>query len=104
MSDPDHLLTELWASDEPPERDARFVLSVMEAVERRRFRYGVGMLVLIAAGASAVLWALAPLIEAALTPLLAAAGGPAFAELVAAVAMAVFLWSWVSEGLEPRSS
>ena len=104
MSDPDHLLSDLWAADAAPPRDPAFVLSVMEAVERRRFWLGALALVPAAAAASAVLWALGPVVQSALTPLLERAGGPAWSEIAAAAVMGLFLWGWVSEEAPARPS
>ncbi len=95
MTDPDRLLEGLWAEDEPPARDAAFVIAVMETAARRRLLWRVLALAPLAAAASAVLWALGPVIGAALGGLAGPVPGQTLSEVAAALIMAVFLWSWV---------
>ena len=99
MSEPEQLLTQLWALDEPPERDPVFVLGTMERVAQRRFWMGVLALVPIAVAASAVLWALSPVIAAVARATVP--DGAMLAPVAAAAVMAWFLWSWVSDRLQP---
>jgi hypothetical protein len=97
--DPDRMLAELWAQDEPPARDAVFVLAAMERVERLRLIEGVLSLIGPAIAASMLLWALAPVIStlaASLRPDPAVIG-----PLAGAAVMAMFLWSWASDRLQP---
>ena len=96
MTDPDRLLKNLWAEDEPPARDAAFVIAVMETAARRRLLWRVLALAPLAAAAGAVLWALGPVIGGSLGPLVGPAQGQTLGEVAAALTMAVFLWSWVS--------
>ena len=102
MKDPEQLLAALWAVDEAPTRDPAFVFAVMEVVARRRFRLGVLALVPAAAAASAGLWALGPVIHAALEPMLAAVNVLTLADVGGGLAMATFLWAWVSGRLGPE--
>ena len=98
MSDPDRLLAQLWAADEPPQRDPAFVLAVMARVERRRFVTGVLALAVTALAAGLVIWVLAPLARPALQALQPALGARVLEPLAAALAMAAFLWNWANEG------
>ena len=50
--DADRLLAGLWAQDEPPARDAAFVIAAMERIERRRLIEGVLALIPVALAAS----------------------------------------------------
>jgi len=68
MSDPERLLADLWAQDEPPERDHGFVLLAMERIERRRFWLSLLSLVPVTVLVCLVLWAMAPVLGAALGP------------------------------------
>jgi hypothetical protein len=99
MGDPEVLLADLWAQDEPPERDPAFVLEAMAHIERRRLWQSIAALAGAAAMISLVLWALAPVIAelARALPLDGSMLGP----LIAAGVMAVFLWSWASDRLQP---
>ena len=99
---PQQLLSELWVLDEPPERDPAFVLGAMEHVERRRFWLGVLALVPVVIAASAVLWALGPLIAAVARATVP--DGAMLAPIAAAAVMAVFLWCWASDRLQPMDA
>ena len=96
MKDPERLLAELWVEDEPPARDPAFVIAVMETAARRRLLWRVLALAPAAASAGAALWALGPVFGSALVPVVGAVEGPALGEIAAGLAMAVFLWSWVT--------
>ncbi len=102
MKDPDVLLAALWAEDEPPARDPAFIIAVMEATARRRFRLGVLALLPLTGVASAVFWALGPVISAGLGPVFQSFNGIASTEVAAALTMAVFLWAWGSGRLIPE--
>lgn len=99
MTDADRLLAELWAQDELPARDPAFLLAAMERIERRQFLTGVLALAPVAAVASLLLWALAPVIAAAGAAL--RFDGASIGPLAAACVMALFLWSWASDRLQP---
>ncbi len=96
MSNPDRLLADLWAVDQPAERDPVFVLAVMAEVERRRFWLSLASLVPVAVAASAVLWALSPLIQSGAERWLTFVEQPAVAACAAAAVVTVWLWSAVS--------
>lgn len=96
----ERVLAELWAQDEPPAQDLAFVLATMERVERRRLIEGVLALLPLAAAASLVLWALAPVIAV----VAARVDAPALGPLIAASVMAVFLWGWASDRLQPLAA
>jgi hypothetical protein len=93
----EQLLADLWAQDEAPAHDPSFVLAAMERVERRRLIEGILALAPMMAAASLVLWALAPVIASVAARVDAGALGP----LAAAAMMALFLWSWASDRLQP---
>jgi hypothetical protein len=99
--DPDRLLTALWAADAPPARDPAFELAVMEALARRRLLREVLALAPATAAGAALLWALGPVVGAALAPVLAGAGASSLGEAAAAAVMAAFLWAWASDRLAP---
>ena len=104
MTDPDRLLAGLWAEDEAPARDPAFVLTVMQTAARRRLLLRLLALAPLTAAASAVLWALGPVISGSLGPVMAPADGRVFGEVAAALTMAAFLWSWVSGRLGPLTA
>lgn len=62
MSEADAMLRTLFAADEPPARDPAFTLSVMERVERRRFRNEILMIAPVFVAVCVVLWAVAPML------------------------------------------
>jgi hypothetical protein len=95
-------LAELWAQDEPAAHDASFVLAAMERVERRRLIEGVLALAPLTAAAVLVFWALAPVIAAMAQGL--GLGGVQAGPLIGAVVMALFLWAWVSDRLQPLAA
>ncbi|MFI4934302.1 MAG: hypothetical protein ACHP7N_06760 [Caulobacterales bacterium] len=99
MTELETRLVELWAEDAPPGHDPAFVIAVMERAETRRLWLELGGLVPWVIAASAMLWATAPLIRAALQTLLPPIGAPITAAAVASLAMAVWLWTWV--GAQP---
>jgi hypothetical protein len=103
MTDPDALLAEAFAADEPPAADAAFVLGVMERVEAQRLRLELGGLVLGTVGLGAACWALAPALAPAGRALVRLAQDPSMAVVAGAGLLAVFLWAWVSgrAGLNP---
>ena len=102
MTDADRMLTELWAQDEPPERDAMFVLAAMERIEHRRFWLdALGMAPVIVA-ACAALAALGPAVARAFEAAIPAANSAAVAPVVGGLVMAVFLWTWVTGRLGPQ--
>jgi hypothetical protein len=101
MSDPDLLLSDLWAADEPPVRDPGFTIAVMEKVQRRRTALGLLSLTVFTVAMSAVLWALGPVIRQGFAPVLANMGARGLAEIAGALIMALFLWAWASERLVP---
>jgi hypothetical protein len=94
MTDAERRLSELWNEDEPPARDAAFVIAVMERVERQRLSLAVAWLVLATAGTGLAAWALAPVLQGLLQPLVQA--GPELGVVAGAGAVAVALWSWMS--------
>jgi hypothetical protein len=100
MSDPDSLLADLWAADEPPERDPGFVLSAMEAIERRQLWLNMAALGVIAGVIGLVSWAVAPEV-AAMARALFPADTAIAATLSGAGLMSYFLWSWASDRLRP---
>jgi hypothetical protein len=99
VSDPDTLLADLWAQDEPPARDPAFVLAAMERIEQRRFWLGLLSLAPPTLAASLILWALAPVLGVLMSAL--PGGSSALAPLAAALVMALFLWTWASDRLQP---
>jgi hypothetical protein len=101
MTDPDRLLADLWAADEPPARDPGFVLQVIERVERRRLWLELGGLVSTAFAAGLALWALAPAIDLAVRRLAPAPWDPALMTLAGAGLMAAWLWAAVSGSAGP---
>ncbi len=101
MSEPDRLLAELWAQDEPPELDPAFVVQVMGRAARRRFWLGLAALAPVVVAASAVLWALAPMLQQLAAAALPVLAGPTFGGIAAALVMAGFLWCWASGRLQP---
>ncbi len=104
MSDPDRLLADLWAADEPAERDHLFVLSVAAEIERRQFWLGLASMVPIAVAAAAILWAIEPLILQTAQGWLTFAGQPAVATAAAGVVLALWMWSAVSGRPSPMDS
>ena len=101
MTDPDRLLAELWAADEPPAQDPEFVLRVIEQVERRRLWLELGGLVSTAFAAALALWALSPVIDPAVRRLAPAPWDPALATVGGAALMAAWLWAAVSGSAGP---
>lgn len=97
MSSPDALLAELWAADEPPERDPAFVIAAMERVERRRLWMRLLVLLVLTLVGGVVSWALAPML-AMMGQLVHPQDLVVYA---AAGLMALFLWSWASDRLQP---
>jgi hypothetical protein len=99
VSDPDALLanrlSELWAADEPPQRDPQFVVAVMAKAARRRFQLEVLGMVPLVVAAGAILWALSPWLAAVLDRATLAIATPAVAATAAAIAMALWLWTCV---------
>lgn len=89
MTDVDERLAALWAMDEAPADDPTFVVSVMEAVARRRLRARLVWSGVLATASSAGLWAVAPMVEAALG---AASGGLAPNVIGAAAASVLTVW------------
>ena len=80
MSDDERLLHQLWAEDEPPARDAAFVLEAVQRLERRRLWWNLAGLVPLGVAAAAALWGMAPQLAdagASLTPLLQPANAAA---------------------------
>ena len=100
MSDPDALLADLWAADEPPEHDHAFVIAAMERVERRRFQVNLVLLAVAVAIIGVVAWAVAPVLAVVARALVPGDGAVA-ATLCAAGVMSFFLWSWASDRLQP---
>ncbi|HEY5413109.1 MAG TPA: hypothetical protein VIJ94_20545 [Caulobacteraceae bacterium] len=101
MSDADALLSGLWAQDQSPAQDPAFVIAVMQKVELQRFRLDMAWLVIGCFAAGVVFWAVAPLIEA-LARLAGPLTGPStIGPVVAALAMAALLWSWISDRPQP---
>lgn len=98
-SDPERLLAELWALDEPPERDPGFVIMAMERIERQRLLMGVFALVPATLLVGLLSWALAPVIAVAAQAVHLDGGmiGP----LAAAGVTALFLWGWATDRLQP---
>src|SRR5271154_1933133 len=92
MTDPEAALAALWAKDQPPEVDPAFELAVAARIGRRQILREAGDVVVWAALAAAVTWALWPMATAAAAPLLEDVGriGPA---LVIIAATAFALWS-----------
>ncbi len=96
MNEADPALAALWAADEPAERDPVFVLAVMAEVERRRFWVSLASLVPVTVAASAILWALSPIIRTAADRWWGLVDQPAMIASAAAATLAVWLWSVVS--------
>jgi len=97
MSDADALLADLWAVDEPPERDPAFVIAAMERIEQRRLWSKLLVLAAMTALVGLIAWAVAPvlaMIGQVLTP-------DAVLPYAGAALMALFLWSWASDRLQP---
>ena len=90
MSEADRLLADLWAADEPPERDHAFLLAAMLRLERRRLQVNLLCLVPLCAAAAAVLWALEPQAAGLLMAL-----RPALQPLNAAALAAAMFASWL---------
>lgn len=99
MSDPDALLADLWAADEPPEHDAAFVIATMEQVERRRLWARLAGLAGLTFVIGLIAWALAPV----LAPVGELVMPQDLVVYAAAALMALFLWSWASDRLQPLS-
>jgi hypothetical protein len=94
MTDPERLLSDLWDEDEPPARDASFVIAVMERIEHRRLALAAAWLITATAATGAAAWALAPVLQGVLQPLVQA--GPQLGVVAGAGALATALWSWAS--------
>ncbi len=104
MSDADALLAGLWAQDESPAQDPAFVIAVMQKVELQRFRLDMAWLVIGCFAAGLVFWAFAPWLDALVRLSGHLAAPSVIAPVTAAVAMAVFLWSWTSERAQPAQA
>ena len=102
MSDADRLLTELWAQDEPPERDSVFVLAAMERIERRRLWLEALNMVPLIAAACAALAVLGPGLARAIEAAMPTADSAAVAPVAGGLVIAVFLWTWVTGRLGPQ--
>lgn len=100
MSDPERLLTELWAADAPPERDPMFVLEVMQRVERRRLWLSLLAQAPIFVATCVALWAFAPVVRRAAEQLSASQSFAQIAPVAAILATAVFLWGWSADRAE----
>jgi hypothetical protein len=100
MTELDQRLAALWAADDPPAADPAFVIAVMERAERRRLALDIASLVAPTVGGAAVLWAAAPWLSRAWTLAAPMIASPAFAAGVAGLAMAGWLWAWVSGRLQ----
>ena len=103
MSDADRRFAELWAMDEPAERDPVFALGVMQGIERRRFWLeATGLAVVVVAGC-AVVWALGPALAPGVEAFMPAADNAAAGPIAAGLVMSVFIWTWVTGrlGLAP---
>ena len=101
MSDTDRQFAEIWAMDEPAERDPVFALGVMQAIEQRRFRLeAAGLAVIVVAGCAAV-WALGPVLAPGVEAFMPAADNAAVGPIAAGIVMAVFIWTWVTGRLGP---
>lgn len=102
MSDADRLLAELWAADEPPARDAAFLISALQGLERRRFWLGLASLVPLALAAAAALWALAPH-AAAVVAALSSGLQPGAVLPTAAALTGVWLLLWLDRPASPAA-
>ncbi len=96
MSDAERLLAELWAADEPAERDPRFALAVMQTIERRRFWIDIAGFVPAIVAVCAMLAALGPALAQAIAAAMPPLDNGLIAPLAAGVVMAGVLWSWVT--------
>lgn len=85
MTEPDILLRELFAADEPPARDPVFVAATMAKVARRRFHLQVLALVPTAVALGAVCWSVAPMLSGAFARIDLSIVGPAAAALSVAL-------------------
>jgi hypothetical protein len=72
MTATEERLAALLREDLPPARDAGFRIAVLEAIERRRVRLQIALLVAVSVLASALLWTFTPLFS----PWLASSGEP----------------------------
>ncbi len=99
MSDPDQRLAALFAADDPPANDPSFTIAVMEKVEQRRFWTAMASLTAATFVLGLLCWAIAPALAPAIV--WASTFNPATTmQVVAALAMAAFLWSWASDRLQ----
>jgi hypothetical protein len=97
MIDPDSAgadaaLARLWAKDEAPEVDPAFALGVSARIGRRQILREVGEVVVWAAPAAAVTWAIWPSVSQAVAPMVQGSGsiGPVLVILSATI---FALWS-----------
>jgi hypothetical protein len=88
----DAALSRLWARDEAPDYDAGFSLAVSGRIGRRQILKEVGEVVIWAAPAAAITWAIWPSVSQAVAPVVQGAGqvGPV---LVIVGATVFALWS-----------
>ena len=101
MSDADRLFAELWAMDEPAERDSLFALGVMQRIELRRFWQEAAGLAAVLVAACAVIWSLGPVLAPEVAAVMPAADSAAIGPIAAGLVMATFLWTWVTGRLDP---
>jgi len=88
----DAVLARLWARDEAPEVDPAFALGVSARIGRRQILREVGEVVVWAAPAAAITWAIWPSVSQAVAPALEGAGS--VAPVLVIVSATVFaLWS-----------
>lgn len=100
MNDPDRLLADLWAQDEPPARDSAFVIAVMERAARRRLWLDIAAMVPFFVAAGVAMWAIAPALAAFAGSI--AIPAPRI-ELVMPVVAAALLASWMWLGTAGRA-
>ncbi len=104
MSDPDRLLADLWAEDQPPARDAVFVVAVMQKAARRRLWADIAALAPFCVAAAVALWAVSPALASTMAGVirsLPSGPGPAvLTQVVAALVTSAGIWFWVSSRAE----
>ena len=92
MTDPETALAVLWARDEAPEVDPAFELAITARIGRRQVIKEIGEVVVWAAPAAAVTWAVWPSVTETVFPLMRGAGELAPVAVIAG-ATAFALWS-----------